>query len=182
MFGFKKKPEKESPDKGSSLPSAPMDDSAETNTAATDNSNNNNQVKLQVDVQVLKDGNTTSGADWVGSIDQGTSSTRFLVFTKAGKIAASAQMEHQQIFPEGEDKVCLIQNVISECGGSYILVWSFSRSRVSCLLFFKHRLVGTNTIRSRFGPIPSLAFKPSWKRCRNVVSTLTKPAARDLRR
>jgi len=35
----------------------------------------------------------------IGSIDQGTSSTRFLVFTKQGRIAASSQMEHTQIFP-----------------------------------------------------------------------------------
>ena len=35
----------------------------------------------------------------VGSIDQGTSSTRFLLFTTQGRIAASAQMEHTQIFP-----------------------------------------------------------------------------------
>jgi hypothetical protein len=107
MFGFKKKPEeKDLPDKKeSSLPSAPTtDDLGETNTATT--STLHNQVKLQVDVQVLKDGNVKTGADLVGSIDQGTSSTRFLVFTKAGKIAASAQMEHQQIFPAGEDKVC----------------------------------------------------------------------------
>jgi hypothetical protein len=69
---------------------------------------NKNQVKLQVDLQALKHGAgrvTLTGADLVGSIDQGTSSTRFLVFTAAGKIAASAQMEHRQIFPSGEDKV-----------------------------------------------------------------------------
>jgi glycerol kinase len=36
----------------------------------------------------------------IGSIDQGTSSTRFLVFTNLGQIAASSQMEHTQIFPE----------------------------------------------------------------------------------
>lgn len=41
----------------------------------------------------------------VGAIDQGTSSTRFLFFTPKGEIAAWAQMEHTQIFPEGEDKV-----------------------------------------------------------------------------
>ena len=35
----------------------------------------------------------------VGAIDQGTSSTRFLLFTQKGEIAASAQMEHTQIFP-----------------------------------------------------------------------------------
>ena len=38
----------------------------------------------------------------VGSIDQGTSSSRFLVFTDKGEIAASAQVELPQIFPENE--------------------------------------------------------------------------------
>jgi hypothetical protein len=41
----------------------------------------------------------------VGAIDQGTSSTRFLVFTPKGEIAAWSQMEHEQFFPPGEDKV-----------------------------------------------------------------------------
>jgi hypothetical protein len=41
----------------------------------------------------------------VGAIDQGTSSTRFLVFTPKGEIAAWSQMEHGQFFPPGEDKV-----------------------------------------------------------------------------
>lgn len=36
----------------------------------------------------------------IGSIDQGTSSTRFLLFNPMGRIVASAQMEHTQIFPE----------------------------------------------------------------------------------
>jgi hypothetical protein len=48
----------------------------------------------------------------VGAIDQGTSSTRFLVFTPKGEIAASSQMEHTQIFPEGQDKV---NNPFSDC-------------------------------------------------------------------
>jgi hypothetical protein len=77
--------------------------------------NKNSQVKLQVDSQALKDV-TLTGADLVGSIDQGTSSTRFLVFTAAGKIAASAQMEHRQIFPDGEDKVCICYVGDSICG------------------------------------------------------------------
>lgn len=38
----------------------------------------------------------------IGSIDQGTSSTRFLIFTQNGQIAAMAQMEHTQIFPPGK--------------------------------------------------------------------------------
>ena len=38
-------------------------------------------------------------ADYIGAIDQGTTSTRFLVFDRAGRIVSSAQEEHQQIFP-----------------------------------------------------------------------------------
>jgi glycerol kinase len=40
------------------------------------------------------------GAGFVGAIDQGTTSTRFLVFDRAGRIVASAQKEHRQIFPQ----------------------------------------------------------------------------------
>ncbi|HEY4949949.1 MAG TPA: glycerol kinase GlpK [Candidatus Acidoferrales bacterium] len=36
---------------------------------------------------------------YVGAIDQGTTSTRFIVFDRAGRIVASAQREHQQIYP-----------------------------------------------------------------------------------
>jgi len=38
-------------------------------------------------------------AEFIGAIDQGTTSTRFLVFDRAGRIVASAQKEHQQIYP-----------------------------------------------------------------------------------
>jgi glycerol kinase len=38
-------------------------------------------------------------AKYVGAIDQGTTSTRFIVFDRAGATVASAQMEHRQIFP-----------------------------------------------------------------------------------
>jgi glycerol kinase len=41
----------------------------------------------------------------VGAIDQGTSSSRFLVVSKSGRVVASAQMEHCQYFPVGESKV-----------------------------------------------------------------------------
>ena len=37
---------------------------------------------------------------YIGAIDQGTTSTRFLVFDAAGKVAASAQKEHRQIYPQ----------------------------------------------------------------------------------
>jgi glycerol kinase len=36
---------------------------------------------------------------YVGAIDQGTTSTRFIVFDRAGRIVASAQRNHEQIYP-----------------------------------------------------------------------------------
>ncbi len=39
-------------------------------------------------------------ADYVGAIDQGTTSTRFIVFDHQGAIAALAQREHAQIYPK----------------------------------------------------------------------------------
>lgn len=36
---------------------------------------------------------------YVGAIDQGTTSTRFIVFDRAGRIVSTAQREHQQIYP-----------------------------------------------------------------------------------
>src|ERR1700744_6225815 len=38
-------------------------------------------------------------ARYVGAIDQGTTSTRFIVFDRGGNMISSAQMEHKQIFP-----------------------------------------------------------------------------------
>jgi glycerol kinase len=38
-------------------------------------------------------------AKFVGAIDQGTTSTRFIVFDRAGAIVACAQKEHRQIYP-----------------------------------------------------------------------------------
>jgi glycerol kinase len=37
---------------------------------------------------------------YVGAIDQGTTSTRFMVFDKSARIVAVAQKEHEQIFPK----------------------------------------------------------------------------------
>jgi glycerol kinase len=37
---------------------------------------------------------------YIGAIDQGTTSTRFIVFDRAGEIISSAQEEHEQIYPE----------------------------------------------------------------------------------
>jgi glycerol kinase len=38
-------------------------------------------------------------ADFIGSLDQGTTSTRFMVFDHDGEVIASDQREHEQIFP-----------------------------------------------------------------------------------
>jgi glycerol kinase len=38
-------------------------------------------------------------SDYIGAIDQGTTSTRFIVFDKAGRIVSLAQREHEQIYP-----------------------------------------------------------------------------------
>jgi glycerol kinase len=37
---------------------------------------------------------------YLGAIDQGTTSTRFIVFDRTGKIVSVAQKEHEQIFPQ----------------------------------------------------------------------------------
>jgi glycerol kinase len=37
---------------------------------------------------------------YLGAIDQGTTSTRFIVFDRTGRIASVAQKEHEQIFPK----------------------------------------------------------------------------------
>jgi len=39
-------------------------------------------------------------ANYIGSIDQGTTSTRFCVFDAAARIVATAQKEHEQIYPQ----------------------------------------------------------------------------------
>jgi glycerol kinase len=38
--------------------------------------------------------------DYIGAIDQGTTSTRFMVFDKSGRVVAVSQKEHEQIFPK----------------------------------------------------------------------------------
>ncbi len=39
-------------------------------------------------------------AEYVGAIDQGTTSTRFMIFNHAGEDMGSAQLEHEQILPQ----------------------------------------------------------------------------------
>jgi glycerol kinase len=39
-------------------------------------------------------------ASYIGALDQGTTSTRFIVFDRSGTVVSSAQKEHQQIYPQ----------------------------------------------------------------------------------
>src|SRR5436305_99262 len=39
-------------------------------------------------------------SNYIGAIDQGTTSTRFIVFDRAGRIVACAQKEHRQLYPQ----------------------------------------------------------------------------------
>lgn len=59
--------------------------------------------------------------NYLGAIDQGTTSTRFIVFDKGGRIVSVAQKEHEQIFPQPgwvehrpEEILRRTQEVISE--------------------------------------------------------------------
>ena len=38
--------------------------------------------------------------NFVGALDQGTTSTRFMIFNHAGQVVAIDQLEHEQIFPK----------------------------------------------------------------------------------
>ncbi|NBX71275.1 MAG: hypothetical protein EBQ98_05140, partial [Actinobacteria bacterium] len=37
---------------------------------------------------------------YIGSLDQGTSSTRFMIFDHSGQVVGQHQMEHRQILPQ----------------------------------------------------------------------------------
>src|SRR5271165_4161852 len=39
-------------------------------------------------------------ASYIGAIDQGTTSSRFIVFDRSGRIVSTAQKEHEQIYPK----------------------------------------------------------------------------------
>src|SRR5882762_11914793 len=43
---------------------------------------------------------TATMANYIGAIDQGTTSSRFIVFDRSGRIVSTAQREHEQIYPK----------------------------------------------------------------------------------
>jgi len=60
-------------------------------------------------------------ANYIGAIDQGTTSTRFMVFDRSGRVVTTAQKEHQQIYPKpgwvehDPEEICLrTKEVIDE--------------------------------------------------------------------
>src|SRR5487761_1332255 len=55
--------------------------------------------RLPADVAMAQKRGGKSVADFVGAIDQGTTSTRFMVFDHSGAEVARHQLEHTQIMP-----------------------------------------------------------------------------------
>ena len=39
-------------------------------------------------------------AEYAGALDQGTTSTRFMIFDHSGKVVGIDQKEHEQIYPK----------------------------------------------------------------------------------
>ena len=59
---------------------------------------------------------------YIGALDQGTTSTRFVLFSSAGRPVATAQREHRQIFPrsgwvehDAEEVWARTEEVVGEC-------------------------------------------------------------------
>ena len=84
----------------------------------------------------------------VGAVDQGTTSTRFIVFDETGRSVSSAQVEHRQIFPQPgwveHDPVEILKNtdrVIedalkkAELGGSELSAVGITNQRETTLLW-----------------------------------------------
>jgi glycerol kinase len=75
-------------------------------------------------------------AELIGALDQGTTSTRFMVFDRAGKIVASAQKEHEQIYPQpgwvehnpAEIWQCTLQVIQMACDSG-----KFKTAEIACL-------------------------------------------------
>ena len=47
-----------------------------------------------------------SSVKYVGAIDQGTTSTRFILFTAAGEMLGSVNKEHKQHYPQQGARTC----------------------------------------------------------------------------
>jgi glycerol kinase len=67
----------------------------------TENGQQQASIEVFEDALRPRDGGDGGALPLVGAIDQGTSSTRFMAFTPGGRVAAVAQVEHGQIYPDG---------------------------------------------------------------------------------
>jgi ribulose kinase len=106
---------------------------------------------------------------YVAAIDQGTTSTRFIVFDRQGQIICSNQQEHQQIYPQPgwvehnpEEIWQRTQSVIKnalEIGNidPKILLLSVLPTSAKLQLFGTEKLANLTVMRL-FGKIPALAF------------------------
>src|SRR3954467_9472658 len=66
-------------------------------------------------------------ADYIGALDQGTTSTRFIVFDRDGRIVSADQREHEQIHPRAgwvehdPNEILARTREVIEAAGSYDL-------------------------------------------------------------
>src|SRR5712671_4077234 len=58
------------------------------------------RVSSNLRVRLVQQRGESSVSKYIGAIDQGTTSTRFIVFAAAGNGVACAQKEHKQIYPQ----------------------------------------------------------------------------------
>lgn len=90
-------------------------------------------------------------AEYVGALDQGTTSTRFIVFDHAGSIKGVAQKEHEQIFPKPgwvehdpmeiwKSTEAVIQGALKETGisGQDLAAIGITNQRETTVLWDRH--------------------------------------------
>jgi len=87
-------------------------------------------------------------ADYIGAIDQGTTSTRFIVFDKDGNIVTVDQREHEQITP----KAGWVEHDAKE-------VWTRTRFQISVASCSTHPAFGVICSCSRWS---MWTIEPSW--------------------
>ncbi|KAL0590026.1 hypothetical protein ABG067_001993 [Albugo candida] len=120
--------------------------------------------------------------EYVGAIDQGTTSTRFIIFDHSGDIVASQQVEHEQIYPHpgwSEHDPEEIWNNVQKCITNTLeasgitsyqlkavgitnqrettIVWDKTTGKPVCNAIVWHD-GRTNEIVQQFKELPSIAF------------------------
>ncbi|HRU39802.1 MAG TPA: glycerol kinase GlpK, partial [Candidatus Goldiibacteriota bacterium] len=73
---------------------------------------------------------------YVAAIDQGTTSTRFLIFSRSGEIVAGHQMEHRQIYPKAgfvEHDAAEIWKNTAECASQALAKSGINTSEIASI-------------------------------------------------